>query len=100
MYMEILDYVVRIAAIFIFTVAYRVIKEYDLERLVRSLVYAAEKYKELGGEEKYNWVKSQVAKKMKVDEEKLDILIESFVSEINAQKKNKIINNNVFTERE
>ena len=92
----ILTYAARIMAIVLFTLSFKVIKEYRLERWIKILVNTAEQiYQELDGAERLAWVKDQVSNKYKMDPEELDILIEAFVNEINIQKDQHQINNNI-----
>lgn len=92
----ILTYAARIMAIVLFTLLFKVIKEYRLERWIKILVNTAEQiYQELDGAERLAWVKEQVSHKYKVDPEELDIIIEAFVNEINMQQEKQQINNNI-----
>lgn len=92
----ILTYISKIMAIILFGVAIKFIRKYSLERWIKILVNTAEQiYQELDGAERLAWVKDQVSNKYKINPEELDILIEAFVNEINIQKDQHQINNNI-----
>lgn len=92
----ILTYLSKTMAIILFGVAIKFIRKYSLERWIKILVNTAEQiYQELDGADRLAWVKEQVSHKYKVDPEELDILIEAFVNEINIQKEQHQINNNI-----
>lgn len=92
----ILTYISKIMAIILFGVTIKFIRKYSLERWIKILVNTAEQiYQELDGAERLAWVKDQVSNKYKIDPEELDILIEAFVNEINIQKDQHQINNNI-----
>lgn len=67
---------------------YPIIKRYNAEKYVKTAVYAAEQLFKSGlVKDRLEYVKQTVAEKVNMKEEDLNLLIESFVTEVNALKK-------------
>ena len=88
--MFLMDLGVRGLAIVLFTVGLYLVRKYNLEKWVRTAVWAAEQiFNAPGmGKEKKKWVLEFVAKSINyyISADELDVLIESIVAEINSLK--------------
>ena len=84
-----MDSVIRIVVLLTMPYLISLIKRYQLEKLVKKTVFAAEKMFNEGGMGKFKnvFVKEYILTKYKVNEADLDILIESRLAELDLLKK-------------
>ncbi len=80
------EFVIRLAILFLLPLIYRLIKKYNLEKAIKEAVWAAEqllKKTDPTGEKRKYFVKTYILDRFNISEAELDVLIEAAVKELN-----------------